>query len=76
MPSFQILTLTDTNAVWSAGLGLQIDLTAKGFGIRTGRFAIISDDLIIKYIEVRLNLTSGRSFQLTRSSSLLFRTPG
>jgi len=39
-------------------------LTAKGFGIRTGRFAIIVDDLIIKYIKVRLNSMSGRSFRL------------
>ena len=51
---FQILTLTDTNAAWSTSLGLQLDLTEKGFGIRTGRFAIILDDLVIKYIGVRL----------------------
>jgi len=46
----KILTLTDTNAVWSGELGLQLDLTEKGLGIRTARFAIIVDDLVVKYI--------------------------
>jgi len=62
--SFQILTLTDTYAAWSKSLGLQLDLTEKGLGIRTGRFAIIVDDLVVKYIQVGLNRMSGRSFQL------------
>ncbi|KAF9788130.1 Redoxin [Thelephora terrestris] len=48
----KILTLTDTSAAWSTSLGLQLDLSDKGFGIRTNRFAIIVDDLTIKYIEV------------------------
>lgn len=34
-------------------------------GIRTGRFAIVVDDLTIKYIKVRLDLMP-RSFRLTR----------
>ena len=50
--------LTDTDAAWSGSLGLQLDLTAKGFGIRTGRYAIVVDDLVIKYIGVRSALMS------------------
>ena len=61
----QILALSDTDAAWSKSLGLDLDLTAVGLGIRTGRFAIVVDDLIIKYIGVRLYLMSGRSFRLT-----------
>jgi peroxiredoxin len=57
--------LTDTNAEWSKVLGLQIDLTEKGFGLRTGRFAIIVDNLVIKYIGVRSALTSWTNSWLT-----------
>lgn len=57
--------LSDANAAWATSLGLQIDLTSKGFGIRTNRFAIIVDDLVIKYIEVRSSLVPERSFLLT-----------
>jgi len=58
--------LSDTYAAWSQSLGLHLDLTDKGLGIRTARFAIIVDDLVIKYIKVRLNPMIGRSFGLTR----------
>lgn len=67
--------LSDANAAWATGLGLQIDLTSKGFGVRTNRFAIIVDDLVIKYIEVRSNLIPERSFLLTYLNFLLAPFP-
>ncbi|EDR09865.1 peroxiredoxin [Laccaria bicolor S238N-H82] len=48
----KILTLTDTDAKWSASLGLDKDLSAAGLGHRTWRFAIVIDDLVVKYIGV------------------------
>jgi len=33
-------------------MGLSLDLTANGLGIRTARYALILDDLVIKYIGV------------------------
>ncbi|KDQ51864.1 hypothetical protein JAAARDRAFT_62226 [Jaapia argillacea MUCL 33604] len=48
----KILTLSDTYAEWSASLGLTIDLNARGLGIRTNRYAMIIDDLVVKYVEV------------------------
>jgi len=48
----KILALSDANAEWSAKLGLDQDLSAVGFGTRTGRYALIIDDLKIKYVEV------------------------
>ncbi|KAH7890562.1 Redoxin-domain-containing protein [Phlebopus sp. FC_14] len=48
----KILALSDVNAEWSAGLGLSLDLSHRGFGTRTARYAIILDDLIVKYIQV------------------------
>ncbi len=48
----QILSLTDTYAEWSKQLGLDKDLTTFGLGIRTARYAMIIDDLVVKYIGV------------------------
>jgi alkyl hydroperoxide reductase 1 len=42
--------LSDTYAQWSTELGLSVDLTARGMGIRTGRWAIILDDLKVTYV--------------------------
>ncbi|KAJ7073890.1 1-Cys peroxiredoxin isozyme [Mycena amicta] len=47
----KILALSDANAQWSASLNLSIDLTDKGLGVRTARYALIIDDLVVKYIE-------------------------
>jgi len=46
----KILALSDTNAQWSASLGLSVDMSSRGFGTRTNRYALIIDDLVIKYI--------------------------
>ncbi|OBZ78328.1 putative peroxiredoxin [Grifola frondosa] len=48
----QILALSDPNAQWSHLLGLSVDLSARDFGIRTARYALILDDLVVKYAEV------------------------
>jgi len=48
----KILALSDANAKWSAGLDLSVDLTEKGMGVRTARYAMIIDDLVVKYVEV------------------------
>ncbi|KAF5310253.1 hypothetical protein D9619_010295 [Psilocybe cf. subviscida] len=48
----KILALSDSDAKWSKEIGHTLDLTTKGLGIRTGRYAIIIDDLVVKYIGV------------------------
>ena len=48
----QILALSDPDAKWSKSIGLDKDLSAIGFGTRTDRYAIILDDLKVKYVEV------------------------
>ncbi|KAL0959042.1 hypothetical protein HGRIS_014346 [Hohenbuehelia grisea] len=48
----KILALSDADAAWSASLGLSLDLTARGLGVRTNRYAMIIDDLVVKYVEV------------------------
>ncbi|OJA12724.1 hypothetical protein AZE42_02883 [Rhizopogon vesiculosus] len=48
----KIITLSDINAAWSGDLGLSVDLSSHGLGIRTARFAMIIDNLVVKYVEV------------------------
>jgi len=46
----KILALSDTDAAWSKELGLSVDLTARGLGVRTARYALIIDDLTVQYV--------------------------
>lgn len=46
----KIVALSDSDAKWSKSLGLDKDLSAIGFGTRTDRYALVLDDLKIKYI--------------------------
>jgi len=48
----KILCLSDPGAKWSEKMGLSIDLSARGMGVRTTRYAMIIDDLTVKYIGV------------------------
>jgi len=48
----QIIALTDVDAQWSKALGLTMDLTARGLGIRTARFAMVLDNLKVTYLGV------------------------
>jgi len=49
----KILTLSDANAAWSKQLGLTLDISIAGSsGLRTGRYAMIIDDLVVKYLGV------------------------
>ena len=48
----QILALSDGEAKWSKSIGLDKDLSAIGFGTRTDRYALVLDDLKVKYIGV------------------------
>ncbi|EJT99725.1 thioredoxin-dependent peroxidase [Dacryopinax primogenitus] len=48
----EILMLSDTYCAWTDQLGLSQDLTERGMGKRTKRFALILDDLKVKYIGV------------------------
>ncbi|KAI0083892.1 Redoxin [Irpex rosettiformis] len=50
----KIVALTDINTEWSKALGLSVDLSGLGIGLgeRTTRYAIVLDDLKIKYLGV------------------------
>ena len=42
---YQVLGLSDPEAVWSKSLGYGLDLSSAGMGTRTGRWYVILDDL-------------------------------
>ncbi|THU79724.1 Redoxin [Dendrothele bispora CBS 962.96] len=46
----KILCLSDPEAEWSGKIGLALDMSQLHFGIRTARYAMIIDDLVITYI--------------------------
>ncbi|CAO3693442.1 hypothetical protein G6F70_003768 [Rhizopus microsporus] len=48
----KVIMAGDGSAEFSKALGLTQDLTKAGMGIRSKRFAIIVDDLVIKYVGV------------------------
>ncbi|KAL4063849.1 thioredoxin-dependent peroxidase [Scleroderma citrinum] len=48
----KILALSDTNAEFSAKIGLSTDLSHVGFGLRTARYALVLDNLVVTYIGV------------------------
>jgi len=46
----KILALSDTEAKWNKELGLSLDLSQMGLGVRTARYAVILDDLTVTYL--------------------------
>jgi peroxiredoxin len=54
----QIIYASDLNAEWSNKLGLAIDLSKVGFGVRTKRYALIIDNLKVTFIGVRTFISS------------------
>lgn len=48
----KILCLSDADAKWSGSIGLSADMSARGFGIRTARYAMIINDLKVEYLGV------------------------
>ncbi|MDH3316795.1 MAG: peroxiredoxin [Gammaproteobacteria bacterium] len=42
----------DGNADFAKAIGLQLDLTARGMGVRVQRFAMIVEDSVVKHISV------------------------
>jgi len=48
----KIRFLGDGSAVWAKALGLGLDLTARGMGMRMQRFSMLVDDGVIKSVNV------------------------
>jgi peroxiredoxin len=48
----KIRFLADGSAAWTKALGLELDLTARGMGMRMNRFSMLVDDGVVKSVNV------------------------
>lgn len=48
----KVIMAGDGSAFFCDSLGLTQDLTKNGMGVRSKRFAIVIDDLVVKYVGV------------------------
>lgn len=44
--------LADGSAEFAKAIGLSLDLTSKGLGVRNQRYALVADDGVVKYIGI------------------------
>eukprot|EP01018_Ginkgo_biloba_P014989 Gb_01769 [translate_table: standard] len=59
--------LADGSAKYTYALGLELDLSEKGLGIRSRRFALVCDDLVVKVA----NIEEGGSFTNSSADEIL-----
>ncbi|VFQ63054.1 unnamed protein product [Cuscuta campestris] len=59
--------LADGSATYTRALGLELDLSEKGLGIRSKRFALLVDDLTVKVA----NIESGGEFKVSGADEIL-----
>ena len=63
----QILMLADGNGDYTRALGLELDATRLGLGIRGQRFVIVADDAVVTHLAVE----EPACFDVTRAESIL-----
>ncbi|CAN6456545.1 unnamed protein product [Victoria cruziana] len=59
--------LADGSAAYTHALGLELDLTEKGLGVRSRRFALLVDNLEVKLA----NIEEGGDFTVTSAEDIL-----
>ena len=63
----KVRMMADGNADYSKALGLEVDLTARGMGIRSQRYSMIIEDGVVK----RLNTEAPGKFETSSASKML-----
>ncbi|XP_031485405.1 peroxiredoxin-2B-like [Nymphaea colorata] len=58
--------LADGSAAYTHALGLELDLTEKGLGVRSRRFALLADNLEVKLA----NIEEGGDFTITSAEDI------
>jgi len=59
--------MADGSAHWTRALGLELDLTAHGMGIRSQRFSALIDDGVVRI----LNIEAPAKFEVSDAATLL-----
>lgn len=57
----------DGSAAWTKALGLELDLTARGMGVRMQRFSMLVVDGVVK----SFNLDAGGKFEVSNAETML-----
>jgi peroxiredoxin len=63
----KIQMLADGSAAYTKALGLELDLTARGMGIRCQRFSMLVDDGVVK----TLNIEAPGKFEVSGGETML-----
>jgi peroxiredoxin len=59
--------LADGAAQFTKALGLELDLSTRGMGVRSQRFALVADDMKVKYLAVE----KPGDFDVSRAEAVL-----
>lgn len=63
----KIRMMADGSAQWTKALGLELDLTAGGMGIRSKRYSMLVDDGVVR----QLNVEAPGKFEVSDAATLL-----
>ena len=63
----KVSMIADGNGAFTRGMGRQADLSAAGFGERSGRYAMIVDDAVVTH----LNIEEPRKFEVSDAATML-----
>ena len=63
----QIRFLGDGSALWAKALGLDVDLTDRGMGVRMNRFSMLVDDGVVS----QLNVEAPGKFEVSDAETML-----
>ena len=62
-----VLMLADGSASFTQAIGLELDLSARNFGVRSQRYAMIVDDGVVTH----LNVEEGGEFKVSNAETIL-----
>lgn len=63
----KVRMMADGSAEWTRQLGLELDLTARGLGVRSRRYSALLKDGVVQ----QLNLENGGEFKVSDAATLL-----
>lgn len=68
----KVRMLGDGSALWTKALGLELDLTARGMGVRSQRYSMLVEDGVVK----SLNVEGPGKFEVSDAATLLAQAQG
>jgi peroxiredoxin len=63
----KVRMMADGSAAWTRALGLEMDLTARGMGVRSQRYSAIIDNGVV----TKLNVEAAGKFEISDADTLL-----